>query len=64
MSFDFVGTELRSIVADLSLVIRRCDALGLPEVSKRLEPIRDVIQQGIELRELAKSERAAGGTRP
>jgi hypothetical protein len=55
-----VENELLSIVADLDLVIRRCDRLGLPEITKRLAPIRDIVAKGIELRRKVEQESAKG----
>lgn len=43
--------QLRSIVGDFDALIARCDLWGLHEVSRRLQPIREAIQHGIELRE-------------
>jgi len=53
-----VELELRSIVTDFDLLMLRCNRLGLTEVTKRIEPIRDVIQKGIELRKLVREEKA------
>lgn len=43
--------QLRGIVGDFDALIVRCELCGLHEVSRRLQPIREAIQHGIELRE-------------
>lgn len=47
-----LNERLDEIVRDFDHLIARCNLYGLHEVSKRLIPIRDVIQKGIELRRL------------
>ena len=61
MSRDLLDGEIESVVHDLSLVMARCNRIGLETVASRLEPIRDIIAHGLKLRRLANAPTPPGG---